>query len=186
MNFRYRSSERLKDVRGILTTRKEAPTPDPIFKSIDRLSIKLVFKIRTLSKQEDKQEHLLQKVPELFQFHWNSSITESGRTPIKTSNRILRMQTSGADYVSYDIEEEALCYFVKTPVMRWRGGCWRGWRWTEGSSCPLDLLLLVCLVTTQSVGRGRRLMQGRKGAPWRSWVPRRAKKVEPRCLGSPP
>ena len=42
------------------------------------------------------------------------------------------------------------------------------------------------LVTTQSVGRGRRLMQGRKGAPWRSWVPRRARKVEPRCLGSPP
>ena len=42
------------------------------------------------------------------------------------------------------------------------------------------------LVTTQSVGRGRRVMQGRRGAPWRSWVPRRAKKVEPRCLGSPP
>ena len=42
------------------------------------------------------------------------------------------------------------------------------------------------LVTTQSVERGRRVMQGRKGAPWRSWVPRRARKVEPRCLGSPP
>ena len=42
------------------------------------------------------------------------------------------------------------------------------------------------LVTTQSVGRGRRVMQGRKGAPWRRSVPRRAKKVEPRCLGSPP
>jgi len=73
MNFRCKSSERLKDVRGILTKRKEAPTPDPIFKSIDHLSIKLVYKIRTLSKQEEEQEHLLQKVPELFQFHWNLS-----------------------------------------------------------------------------------------------------------------
>ena len=117
------------------------------------------------------------------------------------------MQTSEADYVSYDIVEEVLCYFVKTPVMRWREGYWRGLRWTEGSSCPLGHLLLVCLggeknmtnalqlcnneftnylVTTQSVGRGRRVMQGRKGAPWRRWVPRRARKVEPRCLGSPP
>ena len=42
------------------------------------------------------------------------------------------------------------------------------------------------LVTTLSVGRGRRVMQGRKGAPRRSQVPRRARKVEPRCLGSPP
>jgi len=59
MNFRYKSSERLKDLRGILTKRKEAPTPDPIFKSIDHLSIKLVYKIRTLSKQKVEQEHLL-------------------------------------------------------------------------------------------------------------------------------
>ena len=36
------------------------------------------------------------------------------------------------------------------------------------------------LVTTQSVGRGRRLMQGRKGAPWRSWVPRRGTKIVPK------
>ena len=120
---------------------------------------------------------------------------------------MFRIQTSEADYVSYDIVEEVLCYFVKTPVMRWREGCSRGLRWTEGSSCPLGHLLLVdlggeknmtnalqlCntevtnyLVTTQSVGRGRRVMQGRKGAPWRRSVPRRAKKVEPRCLGSPP
>ena len=58
---------------------------------------------------------------------------------------MFRMQTSEADYVSYDIVEEALCYFVKTPVMRWREGCWRGLRWTEGSSCPLGHLLLVDL-----------------------------------------
>ena len=58
---------------------------------------------------------------------------------------MFRIQTSEADYVSYDIVAEVLCYFVKTPVMRWREGYWRGLRWREGSSCPLDLLLLVCL-----------------------------------------
>jgi len=73
MNFRYKRSEGLKVVEGILTKRKQAPTSDPVFKSIDYLSIKLVYKIRTLSKQEEEQEHLLQKVPELFQFHWNLS-----------------------------------------------------------------------------------------------------------------
>ena len=59
MNFRYKRSEGLKVVGGILTKRKQAPTSDPVFKSIDYLSIKLVYKIRTLSKQEVEQEHLL-------------------------------------------------------------------------------------------------------------------------------
>jgi len=68
MNFRYKRSEGLKVVEGILTKRKQAPTSDPVSKSIDYLSIKLVYKIRTLSKQEVEQEHLLKKVPEHFHF----------------------------------------------------------------------------------------------------------------------
>jgi len=59
MNFRYKSSERFKIVRSILTKRKQASTSDPVLKSIDCLSIKLVYKIRTLSKQEVEREHLL-------------------------------------------------------------------------------------------------------------------------------
>jgi len=59
MNFRYKRSEGLKVVEGILTKRKQAPTSDPVSKSIDYLSIKLVYKIRTLSKQEMEREHLL-------------------------------------------------------------------------------------------------------------------------------
>jgi len=59
MNFRYNRSERLKVVRSILAKRKQAPSSDPVFKSINCLSIKLVYKIRTLSKQEVEQEHLL-------------------------------------------------------------------------------------------------------------------------------
>jgi len=59
MNFRYKRSERLNIVRGILTKRKQAPPSDSVFKSIDYLSISLVYKSRTLTKQEEEQEYLV-------------------------------------------------------------------------------------------------------------------------------
>jgi len=45
----------LKVVRGILIKRKQAPTSDPVFKSIDYLSIKLVYNIRTLTTKGEQQ-----------------------------------------------------------------------------------------------------------------------------------
>ena len=57
MNFRYKKSERLNIVRDILTKRKQAPPSDSVFKSIDYLSISLVYKSRTLTRQEEEQEY---------------------------------------------------------------------------------------------------------------------------------
>ena len=68
INFRYKSSKMLKVVRGILIKRKQAPTSDPVFKSIDYLSISLVYKSRTLTKKEEEQEYLLQKFLSFFSF----------------------------------------------------------------------------------------------------------------------